>query len=205
MRPLLSILIPTVVGREAHLDRLLNEIAKQATALSLNGEVKAIFLKDDKSVTIGAKRQQLYSMSEGKYSTQIDDDDMIAPDYLKKVLKAIESHPDCVCYFEHVNFMGQTKVSCHSNDFDDWGERYHDGDQYYDYIRTPYFKDVIKTDICKQIPVPDIRYAEDIEWSRRLKKSGLIKTEVFINDYMYFYEYRGHMTQQQMKERYGIK
>lgn len=203
MKPLLSILIPTVEGREWEFERLLNEITKQC--IDLNGEVQIMFLKDDKKITIGEKRQRLYELSIGEYSVQIDDDDMIAPDYIEKVLNAVKSNPDCVCYFEHVNFSGQTKVSCHSNDFADWGENFTDKQgQFYNYIRTPFFKDVIKTDICRQIPVPNIRYAEDIEWARALKKSGLIRTEVFINEFMYFYSYT-NQTEAQMRERYGIK
>lgn len=196
---LLSILIPTVKGREIQLDRLIEYLLKQKS-----DEVEIIVLKDNKEMTIGEKRNKLYQMANGEYSIQIDDDDLVAPDFITKVLTALETKPDCVCYFEKVIYNGITKVSCHSNDFADWGENYKEGDNFYHYIRTPFFKDVIKTDICKAVPVQHIRYAEDIQWARDLKKSGLIKTEVFINDYLYYYSYT-NQTESQMRERYGIK
>lgn len=208
MRPILSILIPTVEGREWEFERLTTELFRQTShdlPYMQDVTIQLAKLKDNKEITIGAKRQKLYEMATGEYSVQIDDDDNIAPDYIERVLKALSSKPDCVCYFEHVNYNGSTLVSCHSNDFADWGENFTDRQgQFYNYIRTPFFKDVIKTDICRQIPVPNIRYAEDIQWARALKKSGLIKSEVFINDFMYFYSYT-NQTEAQMKERYGIK
>lgn len=205
MKPLLSILIPTIFGREEQYNKLKAFVQMQADKYP--NLVEIIPLKDDKKISIGAKRQMLYDMAQGEYSIQVDDDDWLDQHFVPKILMSIQNgtNPDCICYFEHINFMGQTKVSCHSNDFADWGENYRDeNNQYYDYIRTPFFKDVIRTSICKQIPVKDMRYAEDITWSRDLKKSGLIKNEVFINEFMYFYSYT-NQTEAQMRERYGIK
>lgn len=194
--PILSILVPTIAGRERQFNGLVAELERQIGDLP----VEIVSLCDNKEMSIGEKRQQLYDAAQGKYSVQIDDDDSISPDYVQTVLKYLATEPDCVCYLERVIENGHERIACHSNRFSDWGahvEGYH-------YVRTPFFKDIIRTEICKAIPVPNVRFGEDHIWARHLKASGLIRHETFIDKILYFYT-TNSMTVTQHKERYGIK
>lgn len=191
----LSILIPTVNGREELLERLLTELERQKTP-----EVEIVTLKDNKEISIGKKRNQLYQMAKGEYSFMPDDDDFIPPHYIEKVLKGLQRNPDCIGYLEECLMDGNVKLACHSNRFDKWADNIHG----YDYVRTIYFKDVIKTEIAKRVGVRDMRFGEDNDFSRRLKHSGLLNNEVFINEIMYYYSSQS-LSKQQHKERYGIK
>jgi glycosyltransferase involved in cell wall biosynthesis len=194
MDKLLSICIPTIVGREKQYNQLYSFIAEQCT-----NDVEIVTLKDNRELSIGKKRQSMYEMCTGQYAVQIDDDDTIPADYISTVLKLLAVNPDCVGYLERVEDRGVHLLACHSNRYTDWGNN-KDG---YSYVRTIFYKDVIKTEIAKAVVVKDMRYGEDHDFARRLKASGLLKTEVFIEKIMYFYA-APVLTAATTKERYGI-
>lgn len=190
----LSICIPTIDGREVEYNKLLDNLSAQKT-----DSVEIVTLKDNRQISIGNKRQSLYNMCAGEYAVQIDDDDSVPTDYVSTVLKLLEVSPDCIGYLERVDNKGVYQLACHSNRYLDWGNN-KDG---YAYTRTIFYKDVIRTDIAKTIGVKDMRYGEDHDFARRLKASGLLKTEVFIEKIMYFYA-APTLTAATTKERYGI-
>lgn len=191
---LLSILIPTIVGREQQFEYLVERLNKQ---IGLLGNIEIVSCKDNKEISIGAKRQQLIEAAQGKYSVQCDDDDWLADNFIERVYPFLHADPDAVTYLESVN---GTQVACHSSMWQSWANN----KEGYQYVRTPFYKDVIRTDIVKQIGFKDMRYGEDADFAERLKKSGLIKSEVFLNEIMYYYHMKP-LTKQEHAERYGIK
>jgi len=193
---LLSIQIPTILGREVQYEKLFTHLSKQ---VELHPEVEIISLKDNKELTIGKKRQQLLESTEAEYFVQIDDDDSVPEYYIHEVLKALEARPDCVGYLESVIMNGQQKIACHSNIFNDWNQN----EKGYDYVRTIFCKDIIKTDIAKKIGFSDIRFGEDHDFAKRLKNSKLLIDEYFINKIMYYYSHNS-LTTEQHKQRYGL-
>jgi hypothetical protein len=197
---LLSICIPTIQGREGQFNALLADLEIQRIAHKRYNEIEIIFERDNKEMPIGAKRNLLYTRARGRYAVQIDDDDSVAPDYIAKVVEALQSNPDCVTYLEHCTMDGVVKTARHSNEYKDWADNRYG----FDYVRTPFYKDVIRTDMCRRIKFQDIRFAEDHQWARKLKSKRLIRTEVFINEHMYFYT-GNSMTKAEAKERYGIR
>jgi hypothetical protein len=193
----LAILIPTVVGREEQLEKLLQRIHKQRLALEWPNHVQVQIKKDNKEMTVGEKRNLLYQESIGIYSFMPDDDDDIADDFLVRILKAIKHNPDCVTYYEHVDIDGNISHSNHSIHYDRW----HDNPSWpegFKYARTPYFKDVIKTEIAKSVEVPPLRWNEDEQWANALHPR--LNTEVHIDDFMYFYKH----VSSDPTERYGL-
>lgn len=186
--PSLTVCIPTIVGRE----RQFNELVR-----SISGRVPIVMCRDNKEMSIGAKRQLLLEEVKTEYVVFVDDDDALAPDYFETILPLLEQSPDCICYLEDINGK---QVAKHSNDFLCWGEGHG-----YDYVRTPFYKDVLQTSIALEIGFSDMRYGEDEDFSRRLKASGLIKNEIFIDRRMYFYRMPKSMTAQEHSNRYGIK
>lgn len=185
----LTILIPTIQGREAQFDALVD-------SLNAQGFTNIVHLKDNKEISIGAKRQLLLDKCETDYFVMIDDDDSVAPNYIARISQALLCTPDCVTYLESVN---GNQVACHSNVWNAWGNN----KEGFTYVRTPFYKDVLRTDIAKKIGFKDMRYGEDHNFSIRLKQSGLIKTEIFINELMYFYSAPPSLTTLQHKARYG--
>lgn len=215
MSRLLSILIPTVFDRRDALLRLLNRLMEEFMAVDkkpvlgfisadreapvsgVKGEsFEIIYYTDGKVMTIGEKRERLYAHATGIYSWQIDDDDDIAVGAVAKILSVIPRNPDCITFKELCSINGHEHIASHSLRYDDWADN-QDG---YDFVRTPYMKDVIRTEIAKSVPVPHTRYGEDHEWSRAIKPH--LKTEVHIDDIIYLY--RHESKPEQFKQRYGI-
>lgn len=189
----LSILIPTVTGREDQLHRLTDEIDRQKDG---NPLIQVYIISDNKEISIGEKRNRLFANATGEYSVQIDDDDMISEFYIDRVLKAIEHKTDCIGYYESVvwdgEYLGNSSISLRHNDWADnkAGHRF---------VRTPFYKVPIRTEIAKQVPFKNLRWGEDYEWSKLV--FPLLKTEVFIPDVMYLYSY----IQGDHKTKYGFK
>jgi len=203
MTPLLSILIPTVVGREEQYKYLLNRIMKAENGFAiLSGRVEDIKLCDDKEMTIGEKREKLYQMANGLYSWQIDDDDDIADNAIELILNAIKSNPDVdvISFEEYVNMDGKEYRSNHAAIYSGWegdgNSIFPDG---FHFHRTPFFKSVIRTELAKSIPIQKIRFGEDHAFANDLHP--LIKSEFHISEPLYRYIHRSsdHNT------RYGIK
>lgn len=188
MRNIISVLIPTITGREELFTTIVN---------SFPDYVNVVYCKDNKEMSIGAKRQLLLNNCDTPYFVMLDDDDRLADDYFSIIMPNLKYNPDCVCYLEHIS---TGKVAIHSNRFSDWGEG-----NGYDYYRTPFYKDVLRTDIAKQIGFSDLRFGEDYDFSMRLKQSGLIKNEIFVDKPMYFYNMPVGLTKAQSDKRYGIK
>lgn len=191
----LAILIPTVIGREAKLASLMSAIEPQLT-----NEVQVYTLCDNKEMTIGDKRTALYKASDGLFSVQIDDDDMIPEYYVEEVLKRINAFPDvdCIGYIEHCKWGGSRET------FSDFSLRYSEWKDQKDnkefaHVRTPFHKTPIRTEIAKQVPFEPIRWGEDHKWSIAI--NPLLKTEVYIPKVMYIYQYE----HENPKTKYGIK
>ena len=212
-QPLLSILIPTVVGREENCTRLLTRLLSSKLEVVGEGwvgkderfwgidvdEIQIIGCKDNKEMTIGEKREMLYQKADGLFSVQWDDDDDIADNGIELILKAIKDTEavfpvDVITYRENCMMNGKYFSSNHSLIYDKW----RDGWDGYDFTRSPFYKDVIRTSIAKQVPFPPIRYNEDEQWSYAI--NPLLQTEHHIDEEIYFYIYN----ETPHNERYGI-
>jgi glycosyltransferase involved in cell wall biosynthesis len=196
----LSICIPTVLGREAQFEALQAELFIQRKVYGYDNDIEIISICDNKEISIGAKRQKLYEQAQGEYTVQIDDDDWIAPTYIEDVMKCLEGN-DCVGYVERCTINGKTMYSKISNEFDDWATVSPNEIEGFHYQRTPFFKVPIKTSLCLQVGVNDLRFGEDHDFARRIKP--LLKSEIFINKALYYYT-ANSLTPQEHKERYGL-
>lgn len=217
--PLLSILIPSTPDRSEECNSLLKELERQCNNIAdigvydgkvtenifthyFHNGVDATVYIDEKVLTIGEKRGILYGMANGAYSWQIDSDDSIAPNAIELILQAIKENPDvdCITFEENCQMNGKCYKSNHSLEYPDWygdgSHLLHDG---FHFHRTPFYKDVIKTEIAKSVPFRHIRYGEDHLWSIDLKPH--LKTEVHIPKELYYYI---HEPKDTFEERYGI-
>jgi glycosyltransferase involved in cell wall biosynthesis len=59
---------------------------------------------DNKEISIGTKRQQMYELCKGKYAWQIDDDDWISENAIDLILDEIDKDMDCITFKEHCQF-----------------------------------------------------------------------------------------------------
>jgi hypothetical protein len=164
---------------------LVQNIQNQIDDLGVADQVEIITDIDNKEVSIGFKRQRMHKKAKGEYVVSIDSDDAIMTDYLSEIWRGIKEQPDCITF--EISCSGtKGKTANVSNNYPDWM----DGADGYDYVRTPYHKVPIKREIALQIGFIDVRFGEDYDYSKRLKKLGLIKTEYHISKPLYHYQYR---------------
>lgn len=186
----LSILIPTVEGREELFDSLMNNLLSQIGSLP----VQILSIKDKKEISIGAKRQKLIEMSDGEYVVFIDDDDAVAPYYVVEILKNLGR--DAVGFLIECSFDGQNKcVAKASSKYKDWGDN-KDG---FRYVRSTYHKTPVRREIAIKHGFKDMRFGEDYDYSMRIIND--IKSESFIDKVMYYYRYT---SQEPHNSKYGI-
>lgn len=90
------------------------EIARQIEEAGAGGSVEHLILCDNRQRTIGAKRQALVETARGDYIAFVDDDDLVAPDYVHALLEAMRQAPDVVTFRQRAVYNGQeTEVHFH--------------------------------------------------------------------------------------------
>lgn len=192
MKKKLSILICSIVGRESLLKNLRVDLERQRT-----DDVEILVETDDKRITTGAKRNVLLRRATGDYIAFVDDDDKVSDDYVRKILKAIKTHPDCCGIEGEISHTKQFRISrrsrrsrrfehkqiiqkfVHSIQYDRWFEK---GGIYY---RCPNHINPVKRTIALKVKFPDVMRGEDKDYSFRLR--FLLKSEVYIDGIIYFY------------------
>jgi hypothetical protein len=210
---LLSIQIPYTHDRQQMFDVLREKINRQIKSVHASEEIELIWEVDNKEISIGAKRQLLYERSQGKFSVQIDSDDDVSDNFVSSIMTAIYSNNtcDCVTYKELIKevvtnnrqqrlraayFGPMIKYCNHSIKYHKWDNN----DDGFNYVRTPYHKDVIRTSLCLQAGVSDMRFGEDEDFAKRILP--LLLFEVHIDEFLYIYNAPSNINH---AERYGIR
>ena len=103
---ILSILTPTIPGRERQLQALQTRIEAQSSGLKSSGQVEHLVLSDNRQRSIGAKRQALIDIARGQYIAFVDDDDDIADNYVDELLSATETGADVITFQQHAVYNG---------------------------------------------------------------------------------------------------
>lgn len=174
---ILSILICSINSREAMLQKLLQSIPN-------NDNVEILTEVDNREITTGAKRNSLLKKASGEYIVFVDDDDIIYPHYLPEILKAIEQKPDAVGFKGWITFDGKQRKEFRIS------KNYSYRQAGNVFFRPNNHISPVKREYALQIGFPDLTFGEDTDYATRLQRSGLVKTEVFINKFLYHYDYK---------------
>lgn len=109
-----SILIAGIPERFHSVQPLLYGLL-ETQAVSRMADVELLYLLDNKRRPVGAKRNDLLAAARGLYVSFIDDDDMVADDYVRRIFTAISAAkkasvtPDVIC-FRQTALIGDTGV-----------------------------------------------------------------------------------------------
>lgn len=178
----LSILICSIPERE---DTFLDLIEQLENQFELNVEM---LWDRSREKTIGQKRNDLLDRARGEYSCFIDDDDTIAPEYIKDVLQGCKSGKDCISLKGVITWDGLVSETFeHSIKYPEYKTN-ETGEIKYE--RYPNHLNAIKTSIAKQFKFPEINHGEDTEWATQIRNSGLLKTEYYIDKVLYHYQFK---------------
>ena len=185
-KPLLAILIPTIDGREHFLEKLLHVLQPQKEKYSDN--VIILIDKDNRERIIGEKRNNLTQAAVKVGATHrafIDDDDTVTDDYLDLNMPGVFGDYDCNSLVGIYSLNGITNpkkhIFLHSLKYTHWYE----DDEYY--FRNPNHLNVVKLSLIADIEFPSTSFGEDGQWSEKLAKANVLKTEYDITKPFYNY------------------
>ena len=199
----LSVGILTVKGREALFNRLMDKI--KSSVNSWHEHIEVIVSHDNKEKSVGTKRNEVLQKAKGKYVCFIDDDDMISDVYFDYIMTAIQQKPDCDCIgFNGMYYIYERPVMVfkHSSKFEEQRLIEHvkvDGQEIECSVqrRKVNHLNPVKLDIAKAVGFVEISNGEDSDYSRRLVGSGLLKSEIYIDEILYHYLFSPDHTETQ--------
>lgn len=183
----LSILILTLPTRIDSYARLIKSLNQQVIENNLINRVQILSICDTKEISVGEKRNILLNKSCGRYVCFIDDDDVIAPNYLIKIISALSSNADVVTFCgEYIENSTTTEFSIsmiHRGNFNHPNILY----------RLPNHLCPVKRQIALSCQFTDKNYGEDSDYAERINNH--IKNEYHIQDKLYFYMYDSNTSQ----------
>lgn len=184
----LSILIPTTHQRAHLLAVLRTELEYQIKLNNADGDVEILTEVDNPGESpTGTKRNKLLHAATGEYVCHIDDDDEISFDYIKEVLEAIAQSPDVVGFKGWMTTDGANRVDWRISKDLPYCAAIENGVEVY--LRFPNHLSPILRKIAIQVGFPDLVMGEDYWYAETLHNLGLIKTEVYIDKFLYHYKF----------------
>lgn len=175
----LEILILTMPTRVKYLARILDCLEPQLTP-----EVKITARVCDLNLTLGENREVMRQRATGEYICFVDDDDVVAADYVKTILPLLDGVDiigfECQLY---VDGELDTKRDFHTITAGTWYN-----------TPTAYYRDIshlspIRREIALASPMEG-GHGEDGRWADRMRALKVIQTEHYIDKIMYYYLFR---------------
>lgn len=178
----LSILIPYTEDRSDMVIDLVHKIRCQSTPQEVE-----ILTDVHPTDSIGKKCNRLMDQAKGEYVCRIDSDDDISDDYISSLMYGINNGFDCCSLRGVITWDGSNpELFEHSVKYHEWRTNHTSPIKY---ERTINHLNCVKASIAKQFKFPDISHGEDRIWSEEMYRSGLIKTEYFIDKVIYHYKF----------------
>jgi glycosyltransferase involved in cell wall biosynthesis len=179
---ILTIGILSLTNRKPSLAKLMERLNPQ-----LNSSVEVITKVDGGQKTRAQKRNEVIDEARGKHLCFIDDDDLVAENYVAKLLEALSSDPDAVGFkvrrFENGVQKGEAIHSMQYAEYKDW----------YRGTWRVYHRPINHLCPCRTTAAQIVRFRdedgemEDIGYARRMR--DFVKSEVLIDEFLYDYLY----------------
>ncbi len=183
----LSILICHLPERKAYLGNLLEILHIQKDAFP-DGYIE-ILIDPHPTDSIGTKRNRLLEAAKGEYVCFIDDDDRVSLYYIPLLFNGLLMGVDCCSLLGEITEDGKNpQLFEHSIKYKEYRTNQIIGSRI-KYERFPNHLNCIKASIAKQFKFPEISHGEDTSFATQIFKSGLIKTEHYIPEIIYYYKY----------------
>ena len=180
MNPLLSILIPTVPERAEKFKRLMDDLDAQARG----HKVEILSFCDNKTRSIGAKRNALLQAAEGKYVAFVDDDDDVSPDYVATLVDMAKVDVDVLTFRQLAQWNDATSTiefrinypvaavfrpGCTTKRF-------------------PWHCCAWRRELAQECVFTDKDFGEDLDWVNQANE--LVKTEAYTPKVLHYYTHK---------------
>lgn len=176
-----SFLIPTISGRENSLLTLQTSIHEKMSRLAPEIRYTIDLAYDNRSMSIGLKRQALLQGAKGKYSAFIDDDDDITDAYIEDLVQTIRGS------YHVMRLRGRIEPYTFNHSLDISLNSPMAIEEVF--VRPPNHLNPILSDVAKLINFNDAMRGEDLDWTLRMSKSGFLKNEYKSDDSRIHYIY----------------
>jgi len=187
---LFSILITSIPERIDNLKKIINKLEFQILKNNLDKQVEILSFVDNRSRSVGLKRQNLLDVSEGKFISYLDDDDDISDDYVEKIIKAIKLNSNV----DVISFNQEAKINQHAPVTVYFGLQYENTEfiPNQPIYRKPFHMCAWNKKVAKQVEFKNISLTEDWCWIESLCK--IAKTEHHIDDILHYYIFNENST-----------
>lgn len=167
-----------------HRDGMLLDLLAEFDRQMIPG-VGVIVCRDNLQATYGGKTAAMLAHSTADYVSCVDDDDMIAPDYVARIWEALQSKPDYVGFVIRWTIDGVRKPRVehtlrHGPGWHDYGHLL---------TRDISEKNPIRRDLALLGPWEG-GYEAERRWADGVRASGRCVTEVWIDAELYYYRFR---------------
>ena len=178
-----QILIATAGVRSGMFERLVtHDILPQVAPA--RGDVKILAYWDNgEAGGLGEVRQRLLDYATADYICFVDDDDLLAPNYVERIYPLLVPRK-----VDYVGFKMQYyadgwahKPTYHSLAFDHW---YDDSLGYY---RDISHLNPIRRSLATQASFREIGYPEDVGWVNQMRALRIVQSEAYVEEVMYHY------------------
>ena len=171
----------------------LKDISEKITLQIQGRSVQFLYLGDNKSMTVGEKRNHLMQIAKGQRIVFVDDDDQITDNYVDKLLEYCELDYDCIGIGVKFTKDGLNE-SVYDYSFEkniNFRDPKRGGIRIYG--RMPNHLCLWKKEIAMRCKFPDMNIGEDHLWAEAqlLQRYSFFKTEEII----YYYDFRPENTQ----------
>jgi hypothetical protein len=177
-----SILVLTQPTRKFFLGRLLRVLEPQVKE---HPEIELLVRESDPEMVLGENRERLRQASTGEYLNFVDDDDLVATDYVARIFPLLDG-------VDYVGFRLQQFVdgkhlppTFHSLVHERW--RFDDKGFYRDISHL----NPMRRDLALSVAMTGGR-GEDARWSDAVRAKRIVKTEHYVEETMYFYYFRSN-------------
>ena len=173
-----EILILTMHERAALLERLLSVLEPQ-----IDDDVELVIQTFNPNSSLGTNREIMRRHSQAEYINFVDDDDMVAEDYVSTIQPLLDGVDQIGFQVQMYHDGVKRPLTYHSLKYGRW---YSDS--------TGYYRDIshlnpMRRELALQVPMEG-GFGEDSRWADRMRAIGIVKTEHYIPRVMYHYFYR---------------
>lgn len=180
--PTWSILVPTLGERRPLFERLMGQLLPQAAQHGARVQVVGRF--NNGTPSLPKIRQAMIRAASTEYVSFVDDDDVVSPDYVGRILEALNQKPDYVGFQVQCYSNGRPiAVAYHSLEFRRWRNMPGRFERDISHINP------IRTTLARKGDFSTTRTggAEDRAWAEQLRRGKVLKTQVVIDRILYHY------------------
>lgn len=179
-----AILVPTLGERRPLFERLMAGLLPQLDPYG--GRVQVIGWHNDGSPSLPKIRQRMVETAGAEYVSFVDDDDVVSPDYVRRIVAALDERPDYVgfqvqCYSDGA----PTAVAYHSLEYPRWRNRPGRFERDISHINPIRTRHALRADFSRTRS----GRAEDREWADQIRRARVLRTQVVIPHILYHYLY----------------